>query len=152
MEYSPENLPGVALLTPYGRTTGTGCCRACLCLQRCRRVKNRLYRLAGYCFTATAERDGRRLISVVIKTDSYRTRFSETRKLLDYGFNRFAVVELAPTGFDENGQMTLAVRSGKKETVTVTPAEPLRVLLKPEEKENTKRFSSPLGNCRKTAV
>jgi len=98
---------------------------------------------AGYCFTATAERDGRRLISVVIKTDSYQTRFSETRKLLDYGFNRFAVVELAPTGFDENGQMTLAVRSGKKETVTVTPAEPLRVLLKPEEKENYEAVFQP---------
>lgn len=98
---------------------------------------------AGYCFTATAERDGRRLISVVMRTDSYQTRFVETRKLLDYGFNRFTEVELAPAGFDENGQMTLPVRNGKKKTVTVAPAEPLRVFLRPEEKENYEAVFQP---------
>ncbi|NLY88359.1 MAG: D-alanyl-D-alanine carboxypeptidase [Firmicutes bacterium] len=99
---------------------------------------------AGYCFTATAERNRRRLISVVMRSDSYQTRFAETRKLLDHGFNRFDEVQLVPAGFDENGQMTLPVRNGKKETVTVTPAEPLRVLLKPEEKENYEAVFQPV--------
>src|SRR5699024_3138970 len=31
--------------------------------------------LAGYCFTATGEKDGKRLIVVVMKTDSYEERF-----------------------------------------------------------------------------
>lgn len=98
---------------------------------------------AGYGFTGTAERDGLRLISVVMKTDSYQTRFSETRKLLDYGFNRFEEIELTPAGFDENGQMTLPVQNGKKKTVTVTPAETLQVLLKPEEKEDFEAVFQP---------
>lgn len=98
---------------------------------------------AGYCFTATAERDGRRLISVVMRTDSYQTRFAETRKLLDYGFNQFAEVPLAPAGFDENGQMTLPVKNGRKGTVTVAPAETLRVLLKPGEKEDFEAVFQP---------
>ncbi|WP_235929928.1 D-alanyl-D-alanine carboxypeptidase family protein [Chengkuizengella marina] len=46
---------------------------------------------AGYCFTGTAERDGIRLISVVLNTDSRLARFEETRKLLDYGFNNFEI-------------------------------------------------------------
>ncbi len=44
---------------------------------------------AGYCFTGTAERNGFRLISVVMHTKSKTRRFSETRKVLDYGFDHF---------------------------------------------------------------
>ncbi len=44
---------------------------------------------AGYNFTATAERNGMRLISVVMDTADEDMRFGETRKLLDYGFNNF---------------------------------------------------------------
>ncbi|WP_128896257.1 D-alanyl-D-alanine carboxypeptidase family protein [Longirhabdus pacifica] len=44
---------------------------------------------AGYCFTGTAERDGMRLISVVMGAGSEPERFRETKKLLDYGFNNF---------------------------------------------------------------
>jgi D-alanyl-D-alanine carboxypeptidase (penicillin-binding protein 5/6) len=44
---------------------------------------------AGYCFTSTAQRNGLRLISVVMGAESIRKRFDETRKVLDYGFNNF---------------------------------------------------------------
>ena len=44
---------------------------------------------AGYCFTGTAERNGMRLISVVMGTKNEPSRFNETRKLMDYGFNNF---------------------------------------------------------------
>ena len=37
-------------------------------------------------FTGTAERNGMRLISVVMGTDSEPHRFKETAKVLDYGF------------------------------------------------------------------
>ncbi len=106
-------------------------------------LKTGYTRQAGYCFTATAKRDGRRLISVIVKTNSYQTRFAETRKLLDYGFNRFEEVPLVPAGFDENGQMTLPVQNGKRATVTVTPAETLRVLLKTGEKEDFEAVFQP---------
>ena len=43
---------------------------------------------AGYCFTGTAVRNGRRVISVVMKSTSDYQRFADTRQLLDYGFEQ----------------------------------------------------------------
>ncbi|MDP4096438.1 D-alanyl-D-alanine carboxypeptidase [Paenibacillus sp. P96] len=42
---------------------------------------------AGYCFTGTAEKNGTRLIAVVMGASSREERFKETRKLFDYGFD-----------------------------------------------------------------
>ena len=44
---------------------------------------------AGYCLVASAERDGMRLISVVMGTASEEARAIETQKLLTYGFRYF---------------------------------------------------------------
>ncbi|MBD0379218.1 D-alanyl-D-alanine carboxypeptidase family protein [Paenibacillus sedimenti] len=41
---------------------------------------------AGYCFTGTALRDGKRLISVVMGARDSESRFIETKKLFTYGF------------------------------------------------------------------
>ncbi|UKS26035.1 D-alanyl-D-alanine carboxypeptidase [Paenibacillus sp. HWE-109] len=46
---------------------------------------------AGYCFTGTAEKNGMRIITVVMGTKTEPERFNETRKLLDYGFNNFEI-------------------------------------------------------------
>ncbi|MGM1045476.1 MAG: D-alanyl-D-alanine carboxypeptidase family protein [Bacillota bacterium] len=43
---------------------------------------------AGYCFTGTSKRGGSRLISVVMGAGNSNERFTETRKLMDYGFRR----------------------------------------------------------------
>lgn len=45
---------------------------------------------AGYCVTTTAERNGRRVISVVMKSSSGTQRFVDSRILLDYGFEEIA--------------------------------------------------------------
>ncbi len=44
---------------------------------------------AGYCLTATAKKNGLRLISVVMKSSSADTRSKDTATLLSYGFNSF---------------------------------------------------------------
>ncbi len=44
---------------------------------------------AGYCLCATAQNGNMRLISVVLGADSGKTRFAESRRLLEYGFNTF---------------------------------------------------------------
>lgn len=44
---------------------------------------------AGYGLVASAERDGMRLVSVVLGSQSTRTRTAETRSLLNYGFRFF---------------------------------------------------------------
>lgn len=79
--------------------------------------------LAGFTFTGTAEKDGRRLISVVMKTDSVEERFKETAKLMDYGFDKFEEQELFPAGYDEFEGNTLPVEKGKKEKVSVELAD-----------------------------
>ena len=44
---------------------------------------------AGYCLVASAKRDGMRLISVVMGTNSEQARAAETQKLLTWGFRFF---------------------------------------------------------------
>ncbi len=44
---------------------------------------------AGYCLVSSALRDGQRLISVVMGTDSDELRMRESQKLLSYGFRNF---------------------------------------------------------------
>lgn len=93
---------------------------------------------AGYCFTATAKRDGTRLISVVMNTDSYAERFGETRKLLDYGFNRFEKVTLVEKGYTFKKKETLPVTKGKEDSVDIAVKEDLSVLVRKGTKDKYK--------------
>ena len=49
---------------------------------------------AGYCLIASARRDNRRLLSVVLGTGSDTARAAESQKLLNYGFQFFETVKL----------------------------------------------------------
>jgi len=53
---------------------------------------------AGYCLAASAKRDGMRLISAVMGSDSESSRASETQSLLNYGFRFFETVQLYRAG------------------------------------------------------
>lgn len=53
---------------------------------------------AGYCLVASAEKDGMRLISVVLGTRSEEARARETQKLLNYGFRYFETLSLYEAG------------------------------------------------------
>lgn len=79
--------------------------------------------LAGYTFTSTAERDGRRLITVVMRTNSIEERFEETAKLLDYGFSQSEEVELFPAGYQLENESVIPVAKGKEETVEISLSE-----------------------------
>nr|WP_186576944.1 D-alanyl-D-alanine carboxypeptidase family protein [Aquibacillus kalidii] len=91
---------------------------------------------AGYCFTGTAERDGRRLITVVMKTDSKGARFTETKKLLEYGFSQFGQEELFPEGYQIKKESTLPVAKGKEETVEIASASAIRAAIKNGEEKS----------------
>lgn len=49
---------------------------------------------AGYCLAASAERDGMRLISVVMGTDNEKARAESSQALLNYGFRFYETVRL----------------------------------------------------------
>ena len=60
---------------------------------------------AGYCLVASAERDGMRLISVVMGTSSEAARAAETQKLLTWGFRFFET-----RAFYQPGQVVSSAR------------------------------------------
>ncbi|MDO4323830.1 MAG: D-alanyl-D-alanine carboxypeptidase family protein [Lachnospiraceae bacterium] len=47
--------------------------------------------MAKYCLSATAQRDGIRLIATVMTSPESKIRFNEAGKLLDYGFSRCSI-------------------------------------------------------------
>ncbi len=82
-------------------------------------VKTGHTQAAGYCLVSSAERDGQRLISVVMGTESNAARVEDSLKLLNYGFRFFETHHLYPA--DEPLQW-LRVWSGEPSTVPVGPA------------------------------
>ena len=85
---------------------------------------------AGATFTGTAEEDGRRLITVVLNSgDDKTTRFVETDKMLDFGFEKWTkqeVTENWDTGLEYE---PLTVSNGKEDTVDFEPSETLEMLV-----------------------
>ncbi len=53
---------------------------------------------AGFCMIATAQRNGRRLIAVVIDAGSEGARAAEAQRLLNYGFEAFDTLKLYARG------------------------------------------------------
>lgn len=53
---------------------------------------------AGYCFIGSAKRGEQRLVSVVLGTNSNAVRFTETQKLLNYGFQFYETVQVYRKG------------------------------------------------------
>ncbi len=81
---------------------------------------------AGYCLVASAVRDGMRLITVVMGTESADARAVETSKLLTYGFRFFETHQL----FSANQVLgNTHVWSGKAESVDVGIQNPLMVTM-----------------------
>ncbi|WP_242985911.1 serine hydrolase [Oceanobacillus zhaokaii] len=88
--------------------------------------------LAGYTFTGTSERNGSRLISVVMKTASEDERFKETAKLMDYGYTQFQSTELFPKGYKLEGESAIPVAKGKEDTVEVSLNEGVTLPIDPD--------------------
>lgn len=53
---------------------------------------------AGYCLITSAKRDNQRLISVIVGSDSAKTRSIESQRLLNYGFQFYDTVHLYNKG------------------------------------------------------
>ena len=96
---------------------------------------------AGHSFTGTATRDGKRIISVVMKAvdskgvGSYKARFDATRALFDYGFSQFSEIEFVPAGYQLEDQKELSVVKGKEKKVSIAVKEPIRMMVKTSEKD-----------------
>lgn len=88
-------------------------------------VKTGTTSAAGRCLIASATRNGRQLIAVVLHSDS---RYYDARKLLTYGF------EIEPVEVATAGELLtrIRVRDGTRPDTVVVPAETVRLYI-PEE-------------------
>ncbi|MEI2357831.1 D-alanyl-D-alanine carboxypeptidase family protein [Mesobacillus zeae] len=93
---------------------------------------------AGYCFTSTAKKGDQRFITVVMKADSKISRFSETRKILDYAFSGFSNEVLVKKNYQEKGKKTLPVVKGKEDSVKIRTDKDLSLTIKNGEKDQYK--------------
>ncbi len=80
---------------------------------------------AGYCLSASAERDGMELIAVVMHCDTSPHRFSSAKAMLNYGFSAYALVQPSPEGEIPPVEVVL----GKEEEIVpiLSETEPLLI-------------------------
>lgn len=89
---------------------------------------------AGYCLTATIEKDGMRLISVVMGEPEATTRSSETTGLINYGFSMYSLEKMLTTSSNLGNAK---VYQGENEYVTLQPLKDVSILNnKNKEKRN----------------
>jgi D-alanyl-D-alanine carboxypeptidase (penicillin-binding protein 5/6) len=88
---------------------------------------------SGYHLTATAKRDGQRMIAVIMGCDKMKKRAPEAQKLLEYGFRNFSTVEVVKKGASFG---PVKVRRGKLNQVILTAVEDGRVTVA-KGKENS---------------
>jgi serine-type D-Ala-D-Ala carboxypeptidase (penicillin-binding protein 5/6) len=90
---------------------------------------------AGYGLTASAERDGRRLVLVVNGLPNMQARADESARLIEWGFREFQNYALFKRGdvVDE-----ARVWLGQTPTVPVTVAKDLKVTMTPSERDGMK--------------
>ncbi len=90
---------------------------------------------AGYCLTATAKKDGMRLIAVAMGEPDSATRNSEVTSLLDYAFAQYEVTDL----LKNNTLGEYKIDKAKIETVKIVPKQQVTTLNKKTDKN--KKYS-----------
>ncbi len=86
---------------------------------------------AGYCLSASAERDGMELVAVVMGCETSAKRFAACKSLLDLGFANYALVQP-----EIPAETTVPVKLGAEEFVNAVPAENTPLLLDKSQKNS----------------
>ena len=84
---------------------------------------------AGYCLSASAQRDGMELIAVVMGAKTSKERNAACKELLDYGFANFAVISPELTEVPD-----VPVKLGRQETVSAALRESTGLLIDKAQK------------------
>ncbi len=89
---------------------------------------------AKYCLASTVERDGLRMICVVMGVPQVRGHFAESMKIYNYGFAKYVFKQFAPA---QQKQGVVKVQKGSEDEVQVITEKPLGVIV---EKGKDKNF------------
>ncbi len=84
---------------------------------------------AKYCLSGTAERDGMKLIAVVLGAETSDKRFAAAKSMLDYGFANYSVITPEVPTLEP-----LKINRGKQEYVSLV-SEPISILTEKGNKE-----------------
>ncbi|MDO4545184.1 MAG: D-alanyl-D-alanine carboxypeptidase family protein [Bacillota bacterium] len=98
-------------------------------------VKTGFTQDAGYCLSGAADRDGTRMIGVVLGCKTSDIRFAEMAKLLDYGFANYETVQLASEGEKID---TLKITKGDREKLFAVAKEQIGITVKKGEVDKVK--------------
>ena len=91
----------------------------------CTGLKTGYTERAGYCISATAEKDGMELIAVIMKGETADKRNEDAKALLNYGFSTYQLTDITPA----DPLPALPVALGQTDTVALTlPSEGTTVL------------------------
>ncbi|MCX7923309.1 MAG: D-alanyl-D-alanine carboxypeptidase [Clostridia bacterium] len=104
--------------------------------QGCDGLKTGFTTKAGYNLSATAIKNGMRVITVVQGEPDTNTRFAETRKLFDFGFSNFELAQVNNKG-DQSGNLT--VKKGVKSEVKAIYGEDVKFLVAKGSKNKIER-------------
>lgn len=83
----------------------------------CTGLKTGFTRGAGYCLSASAQREGLHLIAVVMGCETTQKRFAACKSMLDYGFANYALIQ---PELPENA--AVPVKLGTADSVNAVPA------------------------------
>ena len=86
---------------------------------------------AGYCLVASSNREGMRVISVIMGTKSQQARADQSRELLNWGFGHFTTVTKAPAG---QFVSKLPVWFGEADEVELATGDNLQILTSKTQK------------------
>ncbi len=84
--------------------------------------------VSKYCLSATAEKNGMRLIAVVLGAATSQKRFDEARAMMDYGFSSYKRVQVLRAG--ELLGRQVKVKLGSKDAVDAAVGSGLSMLMK----------------------
>jgi len=102
-------------------------------------LKTGYIKTSGYHLLATAQREGRRLIAVVMGAEKPKIREAEALNLLNYGFRNFVLKEVLKKG---GTVKTIPVKGGKFDTVELIAQDSVLITVPVREKEGIKTTES----------
>ena len=94
---------------------------------------------AGYCLVASAKKNDTRLIAVTLNSSSERTRITDNRRLLDYGFRYFITKIVVHAGEKLTEK---EVWGGQVDKVSLASATSLYLTLSPKDFKEVETFIS----------
>ena len=100
---------------------------------------------AGYCLTATAKKDGMRIIAVVMGEPDSKTRNQEVSEMLDYSFAQYQLETLLT---DSSSLGKYEVTKAKQKYTEIVPKEDVTVLRKKGDKIGNVTYEVKLNDLK----